>query len=267
MLVSIIIPTYNRREMLKEAIDSVLAQDYAEKEIIIVDDGSTDGTRDLTKEYQGRIKYIYTENSGVSAARNIGIKEAKGELIAFLDSDDLWMPAKLSYQVEYFNDNPDIHICQTEEIWIRNGKRVNPKKIHKKYSGWIFEKCIPLCIVSPSAVMIRKKLFDNIGLFDEDMPACEDYDLWLRIASRYQIITLPKPMITKRGGHEDQLSKQWGLDKWRIYALEKVLKSGLKDERLIDLVKADIKRRREIYENGARKRDDLKVNASSCHDS
>jgi glycosyltransferase involved in cell wall biosynthesis len=263
MFVSVIIPTYNRAVKLCEAIESVLAQDYSEKEIIVVDDGSTDDTAEVVKSFGNEVDYIFTENGGVSRARNVGISRGSGELIAFLDSDDLWLPGKLKRQVEFLQTNPEIHICQTEEVWIRNGKRVNPKNIHKKYSGWIFEHCIPRCIVSPSAVAIRREIFDDVGLFDETMPACEDYDLWLRIAPKYQIITLPEALILKRGGHSDQLSKQWGLDIWRIHALEKVLKTGV-DEELAEKIRKDILRRANIVALGAKKRGKLDI--AKCFD-
>ena len=153
-LVTVIIPTYNRVRYLREAIDSVLSQDFRDFELIVVDDGSTDATSDLMDAYSSRLRYIFQEHHGVSAARNTGIAHARGSLVAFLDSDDLWLPKKLSAQVDFFRKNRDALICQTEEIWIRNGTRVNAKKRHKKYSGDIFEKALPLCIVSPSAVMM-----------------------------------------------------------------------------------------------------------------
>jgi len=186
-LVSVIIPTYNRALYLKEAIDSVLSQDFCDFELIVVDDGSTDATSDIIDSYNGAFRYICQRHRGVSAARNTGISHAKGTFVAFLDSDDLWLPKKLSAQVDFFREHPEALICQTEEIWIRNGTRVNSKKRHKKYSGDIFEKALPLCIVSPSAVMIKKNLFDLVGLFDESLPVCEDYDLWLRISARYPV--------------------------------------------------------------------------------
>jgi len=135
MLVSVIIPTFNRAWILEEAVDSVLSQEFQDFELIVVDDGSTDNTWDILNGYQENVILVRQENKGVSAARNRGIGLASGELIAFLDSDDLWLPKKLSAQVEFFNSNPDALICQTEEIWIRNGVRVNPKKKHKKPSG------------------------------------------------------------------------------------------------------------------------------------
>ncbi len=223
--VSVIIPTYNRLPMLKEAVDSVLTQDFEDLELIVVDDGSTDGTAEEMKKYGGRVKLIeHTENRGVSAARNKGILHAKGKYIAFLDSDDLWVKGKLKIEVAFLDDNPHYPLCYTDEIWIRKGKRVNPMLKHAKYSGWIFEKCLPLCIVSPSSVMMRKTLFSKVGLFDEALPVCEDYDFWLRVSSRFPIFFIHRKLIVKRGGHPDQLSQRsWGNDRYRVVALEKLL--------------------------------------------
>ena len=172
--VSVIIPTYNRLPMLKEAVNSVLAQHFEDMELIVVDDGSTDGTAEEMKRYGGRVRLLqHSENRGVSAARNRGVLHAKGKYIAFLDSDDLWVKGKLKTQEAFLDDNPHYPLCYTDEIWIRKGKRVNPMRKHAKYSGWIFEKCLPLCIISPSSAMMRKTLFSKIGLFDEALPVCE----------------------------------------------------------------------------------------------
>jgi glycosyltransferase involved in cell wall biosynthesis len=223
--VSVIIPTYNRLPMLKEAVQSVLTQDYEDFELIVVDDGSTDGTSEEMKRYGGRVKVIeQTENRGVSAARNRGILQAKGKYIAFLDSDDLWAKGKLKIQAAFLDDNPHYPLCYTDEIWIRKGKRVNPMKKHAKFSGWIFEKCLPLCTISPSSAMMRKTLFSKVGLFDEALPVCEDYDFWLRVSARFPIFFIDKKLIVKRGGHPDQLSQRsWGNDRYRVIALEKLL--------------------------------------------
>ena len=226
-LISVIIPTYNRGGMLKEAIDSVLGQDYPHVELIVVDDGSSDATAELLKTYGQNLAVIRQKNRGVSAARNAGIAAASGHYIAFLDSDDLWLPRKLTRQVQFFNHYPDALICQTEEIWMRNGRRVNPGLRHRKLSGMIFEPSLHLCLVSPSAVMIRRSLFRAVGLFDESLPACEDYDLWLRVSCRYPVYLIPEARIIKRGGHPDQLSKTPGLDKYRIRSLVKILESDL----------------------------------------
>jgi glycosyltransferase involved in cell wall biosynthesis len=252
--VSVIIPTFNRGWIIKEAIDSVLTQDHTEFELIVVDDGSIDNTDDVLDIYRNEIKVLSQKNKGVSAARNRGISEASGKFIAFLDSDDLWLPQKLSTQIEFFNQTPDALICQTEEVWIRKGRRVNPRKRHKKPSGMIFNPSLELCLVSPSAVMMKRSLFDRVGIFDETLPACEDYDLWLRISSRFPVHLIDTPLIIKRGGHEDQLSSRAGLDKFRIRSIEKIIKSGiLSDDQLRAAVKT-LKKKCDIYATGCRKR-------------
>jgi len=252
--VSVIIPTYNRGHLLPDAIDSVLAQDFSDYELIVVDDGSTDNTLTILDGYTNRVKVYRQTNQGVSAARNHGITVSSGEFIAFLDSDDLWLPQKLAVQFAFFNSTPEALICQTQETWIRNGVRVNPKKRHQKPSGRIFEKSLELCLVSPSAVMIRRRLFDSVGLFDESLPACEDYDLWLRISSRFPVYLIDKPLIVKKGGHADQLSGMKGLDRFRIRALLKIIDSGLltpaQQKAAVDVVK----RKCAIYAGGCLKR-------------
>ncbi len=192
-LVSVVLPTHNRCAMLRQAIDSVLAQHYPFFELIVVDDGSTDGTKALLSSYGCGLRSISQQNLGVSAARNRGIREAAGQWIALLDSDDYWLPEKLMRQMEYLAQHPRIRICQTEELWIRNGVRVNPGQRHRKASGMIFEKSLPLCIISPSAAMLHKGLLAEVGLFDENLPACEDYDLWLRITWKYPVVLIDEP--------------------------------------------------------------------------
>ncbi len=253
-LVSVIIPTYNRSWILKEAIDSVLAQEFKNFELIVVDDGSTDKTQDIFSRYKEKVIFYKQSNKGVSAARNKGISLASGEYLAFLDSDDLWLPNKLACQADFFNSNPDAFICQTEEIWIRNSVRVNPKKRHKKFSGMIFYRSLSLCLVSPSAVMIRRSLFDETGLFDESLPACEDYDLWLRICCRYPVYLIEKPLVVKRGGHSDQLSAASGLDKYRIYALKKIIESRLLSKNQRKAAVEVLKEKCAIYAGGCMKR-------------
>jgi glycosyltransferase involved in cell wall biosynthesis len=225
-LVSIIIPTYNRAWIVRDAIDSVLGQTYADFELIVVDDGSTDRTPQILDAYGDRLRVIHQANQGVSAARNRGIGDSSGPLIALLDSDDIWLPEKLTVQVDFFKRYPAALICQTEEIWIRNGLRVNPGKRHRKPSGMIFEPSLELCLVSPSAVMVRRELLEEVGLFDENLPACEDYDLWLRLGCRFPVYLIDKPLTIKRGGHEDQLSRQSSLDRYRIRSLVKLIETG-----------------------------------------
>lgn len=252
--VSVVIPTYNRGWIIREAIESVLSQDYRDFELIVVDDGSTDHTPETLEAYRGVIKVLHQKKSGVSAARNRGIAEASGRFIAFLDSDDFWLPRKLARQVGFFNQMPYAQICQTEEIWVRNGVRVNPGKRHKKPSGMIFEPSLALCLVSPSAVMIRRRLFEEVGGFDETLPACEDYDLWLRISCRYPVHLIDTPLIIKRGGHDDQLSASPGLDRYRINAIQKIIESGFLSKNQYLAAVRTLKEKCTIYAAGCHKR-------------
>jgi glycosyltransferase involved in cell wall biosynthesis len=224
--ISVIIPTFNRAETLGRALDSVLNQTCAPREIILVDDGSTDSTRELVADHPAHPRYLYQANLGVSSARNLGIRSASGEWLAFLDSDDEWLPGKLAAQIQTLEQQPDCRICHTEEIWIRNGKRVNAMNKHAKSGGRIFQHCLPLCVISPSAAMIHRSLLDEVGLFDETLPACEDYDLWLRICAREAVLFIDKPLIEKYGGHPDQLSRRhWGMDRFRVQALLNLLEN------------------------------------------
>jgi len=227
-LISIIIPTFNRGPFLARAIQSVLEQAFQDWELIVVDDGSEDESRAIVEEFQDhRIRHFYQEQRGVSAARNAGIGLSRYPWICFLDSDDQWRPAKLHRQLEELECYPHYQIIYTDEIWIRRGKRVNPRKIHRKYSGWIYHRCLPLCIISPSSVLLHRSILEREGLFDEDFPVCEDYEMWLRISSRQPILFLEEPLIVKVGGHPDQLSQSlWGLDRYRLQALIKIYSSG-----------------------------------------
>ena len=253
-LVTVIIPTYNRSWILSAAIDSVLTQSYPHFELLVVDDGSTDDTSALLQDYGGRIRILRQPNQGVSAARNLGIAAAAGSLIAFLDSDDLWLPAKLARQVDFFRAHPQALICQTQETWVRNGVRVNPKKRHRKRSGMIFEPSLELCLVSPSAVMLRRELLDVVGCFDVSLPACEDYDLWLRIGSRWPIFLMDEPLILKRGGHADQLSNTPSLDKYRIRSIQNLLDRGRLTNAQSRAAKKILTRKCRIYASGCHKR-------------
>jgi glycosyltransferase involved in cell wall biosynthesis len=181
--VSVIIPTFNRSRKLMRALHSVMKQTFRDYEIIVVDDGSNDDTYQALTSYMTMIQYVRKQvNQGVSAARNSGIRRASAPWIALLDSDDYWLKDKLSVQMQYIERNPGTLVCQTEEIWIRDGSRVNPRTRHKKPSGDIFDRSLKLCLVSPSSVVLKRSLFDEIGLFDETLPVAEDYDMWLRIS-------------------------------------------------------------------------------------
>jgi glycosyltransferase involved in cell wall biosynthesis len=264
--VSVVIPTYNRRLMLHEAVSSVLAQQGIAFELIIVDDGSTDGTwedlhhGELAQNIAGagcnsRVMIERTANCGPAAARNRGAALTAGDYLAFLDSDDLWSPQKLERQLAYMREHPELQISQTQEYWMRNGRRVNPGRRHKKRAGDIFEPALRTCLVSPSAVIMQTELFHETGGFDEQLRACEDYDLWLRILCRHQIGLLDEPLVTRRAGHPDQLSAFVpALDRYRIRALLKLLAGAALTARRRRAVAEVLAEKCAIYANGLLRR-------------
>jgi glycosyltransferase involved in cell wall biosynthesis len=254
--VSVIIPTFDRSRKLIRALRSVLNQRFRDYEIIVVDDGSSDDTCHALTPYRPMIRYVKKQvNQGVSAARNSGIRLACAPWIAFLDSDDYWLEDKLSVQMEFLKGSPGTLICQTEEIWIRNGRRVNPKRRHKKPSGDIFAQSLKLCLVSPSSVLLKRSLFDEIGFFDEALPAAEDYDMWLRISCRYPVHLIDKALVVKEGGNEDQLSRGFiGMDRFRIRAIVKLLSGGMLTHAQQGEAKEELSVKCRIYGEGCMKR-------------
>ena len=223
MQISVVIPAFNRAHTLPRALDSVMRQTLQPEEVIVVDDGSTDGTADLLATRYPVVTCLRQTNQGVSAARNRAIRHAASAWIALLDSDDAWRPDKLARQCEALGDT-NYHLCHTDEIWIRDGRRINQKPWHAKSGGWIFQRCLPSCAISPSAALIHRSVFGSVGLFDETLPACEDYDFWLRVCARYPVQYVDEPLTIKYGGHADQLSRRyWGMDRFRVIALEKTI--------------------------------------------
>ncbi len=253
--ISVVIPTYNRAETVLRALESVSSQTRQPFEVIVVDNGSTDSTPERIRSQFPGVRYYYLKALGVSRARNLGIDVAQGNWLAFLDSDDEWHPHKLEQQIRALTLHPEFRICHTDEIWIRNGKRVNAMDKHAKSGGYIFSKCLPLCVISPSSVLIHREVFADIGNFDESLPACEDYDLWLRICGRYPVLFLPEKLILKYGGHADQLSrKYWGMDRFRITALEGIVWSGALSDDNLHAALSMLLEKIEIYITGAKKR-------------
>ncbi|GAB4245550.1 MAG: glycosyltransferase [Acidobacteriota bacterium] len=228
-MVSVIIPTFNRRTRLPRAVESVRGQTFQDWELIVIDDGSTDDTAEwLSGLREPRLRYLRTPHRGVSHARNIGIAAARHPWLAFLDSDDAWHPRKLATQLEALESEDDRYLlCHTEEIWIRRGRRVNPRLRHRKYSGWVYRPSLDLCVISPSSVLLHRSVLESFGMFDETYPVCEDYELWLRITTHLPVLFVPQPLTVKYGGHSDQLShSRWGLDRYRVRALLSRLCSG-----------------------------------------
>ena len=253
MKVSCIIPTYNRYEYLKRAIDSINQGIKIPNEIIIIDDGSNDDTKNIIKDYDN-ISYYYMDNSGVSKARNIGIKKSKYDWICFLDSDDVWEKDKLNNQINFHINNQDILISQSNEKWIRNNNQVIPPQKYKKYKGNIFKEAIKETIVSMSSLMVHKKVFECIGHFDENLAVCEDYDLTLRMARKYSFGLIETQDIVKYGGCDNQLSKKYKImDIYRIKALKKHLDS----HENLQFVKSMIIKKANIIYQGAKKRNNI----------
>ncbi|MGD8910706.1 MAG: glycosyltransferase, partial [Chromatiales bacterium] len=220
-----------------------------------VDDGSQDETSSLLTRHYPDCRYLYQPNRGVSSARNLGIAQARGEWIALLDSDDAWLPDKLALQAEALEQHPGLRLCHTEEIWMRNGVRVNPMRKHAKQGGRIFQRCLPLCVISPSSVVLHKSLFEKYGDFDTNLPACEDYDLWLRLCAREEVLFLERPLTVKYGGHADQLSRRyWGMDRFRVQALVKILRSASLNEADRQAALAVLIEKAGILAQGAEKR-------------
>lgn len=251
---SVIIPVFNRPQLVRRAIESVLKQTRPADEIIVVDDGSTDETLKVVHTFVPAVQLISQSNKGVSAARNAGIGRATGNWIALLDSDDEWLPEKLTMAEKYIQNHPECRIFQSEELWIRNGIQIHPKEKHKKYGGDIFKQSLPLCIVSPSAVVIQRDLLDEVGLFDETFPVSEDYELWLRIAARYPIGLDTTAGIIKHGGHADQLSRTENMSFWRIRALEKLLQQSVLSREQEYRLLQELTQKLGIWITGARKR-------------
>ncbi len=253
--ISVIIPTYNRCRPVREAIESVQAQSFRDFELIVVDDGSEDETCRALSGKGSPDGYLYLRHGGVSRARNAGVRAARAEWIAFLDSDDLWLPQKLQRQVDALMVQPEFQLCYTDEIWIRRGVRVNPMKKHQKYSGWIFERCLPLCLISPSSILLRRQLLEEEGGFDESLPVCEDYDLWLRLTCMHPVLFLEEKLIVKRGGHPDQLShSEWGMDRFRLQSLLRLAREKPLTSWQEQAVWKELIRKAQILQQGAAKR-------------
>jgi glycosyltransferase involved in cell wall biosynthesis len=253
---SVIIPAYNRKDFLKSAVDSVLKQSYGDFELIIVDDGSDDGTDQLICGYEDlRINYVFQKHSGVSKARNRGLSEAQGNYIAFLDSDDRWLSKKLEVIANAIAENPEYYIYHTQEKWYRNGRHLNHMKKHSKKSGHIFDSCLKMCSISISTAVVKREIFDEIGVFDENLTVCEDYDFWIRASWQYPVLLIDRVLTLKEGGHEDQLSSMyWGMDRFRIKSICKLLDNENLSKEHYNTAYKELRNKCGIYANGCFKR-------------
>lgn len=259
--IDIIIPVYNREGWLAQSLSSVVAQTYPHWELFIVDDGSTDGTQQICAQWAARdprIQWVSQARSGVSAARNRGVAMGQAPWVAFLDSDDQWKPEKLKRQVQQILESPDLRFFHCDEIWIRNGVRVNPHKKHKKSGGQLFLKSLPLCCISPSAALIHRGLFEELGGFREDFTVCEDYDLWLKVTERDEVGFLDEALVVKQGGHSDQLSRQMhSMDHYRCWSLMNTLERGRITEEQRQAVIKILLKKLSVLMGGARKHQNL----------
>lgn len=242
--------------MLIIAIRSVLAQTKPATEIIIVDDGSTDETVHVVKDISANspvsIIYLYQENLGPAAARNYGIAKSSGTILAFLDSDDRWQKNKLEIQFKDMQSAPQYLISHTKEKWYRRGQHLNQKRIHQPQQGYIFEKCLQLCCVGMSTIMIRSEVFERYGNFDDSLKCCEDYDYWLRLSVHERFLLVDRQLTIKEGGRPDQVSSifRMGMDRFRIHSIKNLLldSSLTRDQR--EKAKLELKKKCHVYGNG-----------------
>jgi glycosyltransferase involved in cell wall biosynthesis len=256
-LVTVIIPTRDRAGLVTRAIASALAQTHRALEVLVVDDASTDNTREVLAALDDpRLRLIRREVAGgVSAARNQAIGEARGDYIALLDSDDVWLPQKTARQLAYMARTGHV-VSQTREIWIRGGRRVNPGLAHRKPDGFFFEAALDMCLVSPSTTLFARGVLEAVGLFDESLPACEDYDLWLRILLTRPIGLLDEDLAVRHGGRGDQLSTGYiGQDLFRIRAMIGLLGRPETTSWHLDCIEKELRRKVRVYATGCRKRD------------
>jgi len=265
-MVSIIIPVYNRKELVKEAIASISRQTYTDYEVIVADDGSDDGLEECVPPFRRqvrRLKYVSLSHCGFpGAVRNTGIEEAEGEYIAFLDSDDLWYPDKLKLQIPLLEAQPHISLVHAREVWVRNGCVVSQKGQKHRRTGDVFTDSLKKCIIGPSTVCVRREFLYEIGLFRDDMEIAEDYELWLRATARTEVGYIDMPLVEKRAGHGSlQLSEKYGqIEIFRIEGLldlagRRWFEDGTeRGTACQDAAAEELLRKTAIYAAGARKR-------------
>ncbi len=205
--VSVIIPVYNAGKTIREALDSVLAQTYRDFELIIVNDGSTDDSDAVIHRYitdgRGDITCVAQKNKGAAAARNAGIRIARGELIAFLDADDLWDTDKLKTAVDALEARPEAMMVFSDMRHSVDGKMIHASYLHERgyrhvSSGQVYDNLLKENFIFTPTVVMRKSVFATIGYFDESLKIAEDYDLWLRVARDHEVLFVDRPLVTRR---------------------------------------------------------------------
>jgi len=256
--VSVIIPVYNRAEAVGEAVKSVLDQTYRDWELIIADDGSSDGTLEslFNLKRDKRINIISLEHNGHPGfVRNRAAEFARGKWIAFLDSDDLWRREKLEKQMAYLRENQNCLFLHSGEEWVRSGNVVS--QLHRKHKreGSLFEVSLGKCEIGPSTVIIDRELFNSLGGFREDLEICEDYEFWLRVTCRHFVGYIDEELVVKRAGAGDQLSFKYGfIENFKIEALKSLVDNDFfpPDKKVV--ARSELAKKCRIYGKGCRKR-------------
>jgi glycosyltransferase involved in cell wall biosynthesis len=256
-LVSIIIPTFNRLSLLHEAVASVFRQTYSPFELIVVDDDSSDHTSTWLENEE--IRCIRLSHSGKPGhVRNQGVLESSGDVIAFLDSDDLWKPEKLEMQIEFLDKHPNLPLCHTREEWVRGDRMVSQSSQKHARSGDVFADAVKKCVIGPSTVVMKRSIFFDSNMFDPELEIAEDYDLWLRVCSKYSVGYLDRPLVIKRAGHSDQLSEKYGqIEIFRIKCLQKNIDNQWFDDDKRNIALTELIRKCLIYSKGCRKRNKI----------
>jgi len=220
--VDVIIPAFARGDLLDEAIESVLAQSYPYFTLTVIDDASLVPLENAVRVRDARLRWVRLEKTqGPGTARNTGVALGNAPYIAFLDSDDLWTREKLAVQVAFLEEHRALSWVHTDEVWQRDGVTVKQKSEHRKQGGQFLARAFERCLISPSAVMFRRKFFEASGGFHTPFFVCEDFELWLRLLAQAPVGFITEPLTVKRAGAWPQLSTTRELDRYRVLALHR----------------------------------------------
>ncbi|AEJ60375.1 glycosyl transferase family 2 [Spirochaeta thermophila DSM 6578] len=255
-LVSVVIPVHNRASLLEEALASVVRQTWRDLEVIVVDDGSEDGSAEVGERRGARVvRMAHCGRPG--KVRNVGVEHARGDLVAFLDSDDLWEPEKLSRQMAVWEGRAGegIPLVHAREVWMRKGRIVSQAgQVHRR-EGDVFPWAVRKCIIGPSTVLMERRVFEDLGGFREDLEIAEDYEFWLRLTDRYPVAYLDEPVVVKRAGDWEQLSEKYGhIEVFRIMALKPLVDEDVFLPEHRGVAREELLRKCEVHARGARKR-------------
>lgn len=257
MRVDVVIPAYERVALLTEAIESVLAQSYSDLRLIVVDDASPEPLQDKLSIREARLQFVrLNKNLGPAGARNAGVAGGESPLIAFLDSDDLWLETKLAKQVAQFAADSALQWTHCNEVWYRNGEVVLQRSEHRKQGGVFLERAFDRCLIANSAVVFRRSFYERHGGFNPHFPICSDFELWLRMLADAPIGFLEEALVKKRAGDWPQVSSTPETDRYRVLALHRFYRekrhSSLTDQQR-DVLLAEAEKKCQILIKGAKK--------------